>query len=114
MANVTITVQQIVTSGNGLEPTRNSSLDIADTYKVRNSGLTFVYLKNTDASPHTFTIETPATQSGLALADLTVAVPAAEERFVGPFPRSTYSDGNNDINITVDDATGMELGAFSL
>lgn len=55
-----------------------------------NTGIQFIHVKNGDSSPHTVTVVTPAEVDGLEVADREIAVPAGEERFIGPFPTSWY------------------------
>jgi len=55
-----------------------------------NDGATYLYFA-ADGSARTFTVVTPATLGGLAVADLgPVTVPASGWGMAGPFPREVY------------------------
>jgi hypothetical protein len=49
-----------------------------------------IYVKNGSGASIDVTIATPNTIDGLAIADRVVAVPAAGERVIGPFPTNNY------------------------
>lgn len=79
-----------------------------------------LHVKNGGASPVVVTFATPNTIDGMALPDKTVTVPAGEERFIGPFPRSLYSqaDAGNALTeavlIDLDQASSVTLAALQL
>lgn len=58
-----------------------------------------LHVKNGSAAAITATIVTPGTVVGQPIGDIAVSVPAAGERFIGPFPREHFAaaDGNADI-----------------
>ena len=62
---------------------------------------TYLHVKNGGGGASTVTIVTPRTAKGQAIADVTVSVPAAGERIIGPFPESEYADPN-DVNRRAD------------
>lgn len=45
----------------------------------------------------TVTVQTPGTVGGLAIADLTVTVPAAGTRDIGPFPASLFAQNTDAV-----------------
>lgn len=61
---------------------------------------TFLHLKNASAAAVTATFVTPSTFSGLAIADLTVSVPAGADRLIGPMTAEMFraaDDGLADV-----------------
>ena len=72
---------------------------ITDGISFSNDGATFLHVKNGAASTMTITVQSQITVDGLAVADLAVEVGASEERFIGPFPTTTYNvQSGTDIN----------------
>jgi hypothetical protein len=106
----TLTVQNIVRAG--LEPSYDAAAAGGDEFA--NTGDEFIHVKNGDGSSHTVTIETPATVDGLAVADRDVAIPAGEERMIGPFPGSTYNDGDGMVQLTYDGVTSVTLAVLKV
>lgn len=96
----------------GLEPSFASCASGGDEFV--NNGNEFIYVKNGDGSPHTVTIATPATVDGLAVADREVAVPAGEERIIGPFPKATYDDTAGKVQLTYDAVTSLTIAVLKL
>ncbi|MGZ4465201.1 MAG: hypothetical protein ACXVW0_07580 [Nocardioides sp.] len=52
----------------------------------------FAHVKNGNAGACTVTIVTPVTESGFAVADLSLTVPAGTDAFIGPLPASLFRD----------------------
>jgi len=104
----TLTVEEIVRAG--LEPTFNAAAGGGDEFE--NSGSEFIHVKNGHSGAQTVTIATPATVDGLAVADRAVAVPAGEERVIGPFPRSTYNDAAGKVQLTYSGVTLLTLAVM--
>lgn len=97
MARTELTLQTI--DRDGIDPTYSSA--ITDGHAVNNaSHKVFIHVINADASSKDITIITPNTIDGLALADLTVSVPASEERIIGPFPHAVYCKNDTTLSIT--------------
>ena len=111
MADVTKTPERVVASG--LEQTKHA-VATADNYIIRNNGRVFLHVVNGGGSPDTVTVVTPKTVADLAVSDLTVSVPAGEERFIGPFPPSVYNDGNGDIDVSHSFATSVTMAVLHL
>ena len=82
----------------GVQPTYNSVAGGGDEFS--NDGRIVIHVKNDNASACNVTIVTPATVDGLAVSDRVVTVPAGEERIIGPFPQTTYSDANGIVSLT--------------
>lgn len=72
-----------------------------DGHGIDNAGEdVMLYVKNGGASPITVTVLTPRTIDGLALPDLTVTIPNAGERIIGPFPNDLYAAEDTELDIT--------------
>lgn len=95
MARTALAVQEAVLTG--LTPTFSAAT--ADGHAISNPDeKVAIYVKNASASPITVTIATPATVSGLAITDLTVSVPAAGERLIGPFPKGLFNQDDSGVS----------------
>lgn len=112
MADVTVTPVNIDLAG--ANPSTNSSLSTSDTYVIRNDGLVFLQLKNTDTAQHSFTVKAQKSIAGSSVADLSVNVSAGSEVWIGPWPTDVWNDASDDLRVTVDNATGTEIGAYHL
>lgn len=110
----TLTVEKITESG--LAPTYIAADAGGDTFPNPPSGQgVFLHVKNGDASSHTVTV-TPANASNdfpgwgeMTKAPIVVAVPAGEDRFIGPFPYTPYQANPA---ITYDDVTSVTVAAI--
>lgn len=112
MARESLTIQSIVRTG--LEPTYTAANADGHMFTNNQGGQRFVHVKNGDASPHTVTFPTPRTVHGLAVTDLAVAVPAGEERMIGPFPGSTFNQSDGTCHIDYDATTGMTIAVLTV
>ena len=110
MADIDLTVQQIIPTG--LVVVHTGSLSIANTYKLRNDGRSFIRVVNGGGSPCNVTIATPRTVGGLAVADQSASVAAGTEENIGPFPPSIYNDSIGDVDITFDFITTVTVAAL--
>lgn len=111
----TMTVTQATKSG--VAPTRVSSGLVASTQiqKFRNDGKTFLLFEKTGAGECTVTIVTPNTVGGIAVADVTVTVPATTgDKVVGPFPTRIFNDSAGDMTFTVSDTVGLSIAVLRL
>lgn len=97
-------------SNNGLNPTFAAASAGGD--KIAADSRTFLVVKNGGGSSITVTVVTPATVSGLAVADLAVTVPNAGERWIGPFAPGAFADANGQASITYSAVTSVTVGAF--
>lgn len=61
-----------------------------DGHSIPGGGNVRLLVTNGDASAKTVTIQTPATQGGLAVAEQAVTVPAGETWAIGPFDSRLY------------------------
>ncbi|KIX79117.1 hypothetical protein SF23_02580 [Streptomyces sp. MBRL 10] len=72
----------------------------------------FLYVFNGDASPHTVTIATPGTVSGVAIADVTVTVAAGKTAAI-PLT-NMFRGATGRAAITYDGVTSVKVAAFQL
>ncbi|MFG2837030.1 hypothetical protein ACGFYE_18745 [Streptomyces zaomyceticus] len=72
----------------------------------------FLYVRNGDAAPHTVTIATPGTLSGVAIADVTVTVPAGESKIV-PLT-ALFRGASGRAALTYDAVTAVSVAVFEL
>ncbi len=98
-------------SASGIAMTRVTALLTADTHIVRNNGSgTLLIFEKTGAGACIVTVQTPAQVGGLDVAEQTFTVPATTGYVAtGPFPRSVYNDGVDDLRFTVDEVTGLTV-----
>lgn len=106
-----LTIQDIVRAG--LDPTYETAAGGGDTAANLN-GDVHIHIKNGSGGSVTATFETPRTVDGLAVDDLAVPIPAGEERFIGPFPPSTFNDGAGDVAITYSAVTSVTIAALRI
>jgi hypothetical protein len=75
----------------------------------------FLYVKNASGSPITVTIDTPGLVDGLAIANLTVSVPATTgERMIGPFPPGIYNQADGNVYVDWSSVTSVTAGVFRM
>lgn len=72
----------------------------------------FLVVRNADAAPHTVTVATPGTVSGLAVADATLTVAAGKTSSLPLAPAFKGATGR--AAITYDGVTSLSVGAFEL
>lgn len=104
------TVRSVVTTG--LNPTYAGSLSTSDTYQCDNDGKVWIHFKKANAVDCTVTFLTPATagRDGLAIAELTVTVPASGgERLVGPFEQQIFNNSSGKLQWTLSDVDGLTM-----
>jgi hypothetical protein len=99
-----------VNGGLGIEDTAIPATLAGDTAEC-GPGI-FLAVVNGDASPHTVTIATPGTVSGLAVTDATLVVGAGETGII-PLPR-VFAGATGRAAITYDAVTSVEVGVFRL
>lgn len=96
----------------------NISLVAADVAgdEYANSNRTFLYVDNQDASSTnvTITVQTTTVEvSGfgtLTKADKVVAVPAGEQRWIGPVP-AAYDDASKNVQVSYSSVTSLSVAA---
>jgi hypothetical protein len=87
-----------------------------DGHTVANTaaGKRFISVLNEDASPINVTVVTPGTVHGLAIADLVVAVPAGDNLMIGPFPPSTFNQGDGTVHVDFSAVSDITCAALSI
>jgi hypothetical protein len=74
----------------------------------------FLHIKNGGGTTCTVTIQTPITVDGLAVADLTVAIPTVSERMIGPFPLEYYNQSDGMVYVDYSVGTSVTVAAIRL
>lgn len=92
----TLATQTVVNTG--LEATFAACAAGGDAFP--NDGRQFIWIVNASVGDITLTIATQNTIEGLAVADRTVIITAAEQRLIGPFAIPTYNDTNGRVVLT--------------
>ena len=103
-----------------LEPSFNNA-DTGSGDKIKNNdGKTFLLIKNPGASSATVTVAAQGTSidvpgyGPMVKANLAVPVNAGEEKLVGPFPASAWSDSNGDLNLSYSGAGASDIDVAPL
>lgn len=108
-----LTVQNITRSG--LAPSYSAAAGGGDTIPSPDSE-TFLHVRNGGGSAITVTIATPGTVLGdLAVADVSVSVPAGGERMIGPLPYAHFADpATGNASISYSSVTSVTVAAIRL
>ena len=77
-----------------------------------NTGREAVLIKS--ILPNTVTIATPATVDGLAVADRVVGIGGNQTAFLGPFPRSTYTDPEGLVHLALGGTAGVQIAVIRI
>lgn len=95
----------------GITPTYNAA---ALTNTFPNSGRVFAHVKNGSGASINATLVATATVGGNAVANRVVAVPAGQERLIGPIDPNIYNaaDGTCELDISV--ITTVTIGLYQL
>jgi hypothetical protein len=108
MARTALSVQSITRAG--LNPSYTAAN--ADGHSISNDGKkTFLHVKNGGGGSVDVTVQTPGSVDGLAVADRVVAVPAGEERAIGPFPTAYYG---STVNVDFSGVTSVTVAALKV
>ena len=101
----------------GLNATYNAASAGGDDVANRPDERLFLHVKNGDASSHTVTVAALSNSLDLpqygsvTKADVSVAIPAGEDRFIGPFPPAAFGSS---LTITYDAVTSVTIAAIRL
>lgn len=109
MAALTATAVPVA-GGATLEDALTAAAALGDTAPT-GAGYVLVVV-NGDASPHTATIATPGTASGLAIADAALVVAAGETGII-PLSRR-FAGASGRASITYDAVTSVQVGVLAL
>lgn len=104
----TLTVQAV--DLDGLKPSYGVCASGGDEFV--NSGKDFIHVKNGDASPHTVTVDSQQACNQGFDHDAAVAIPAGEERMIGPFSKDRFNDSEEKVQISYDAVTSMTIAAI--
>lgn len=111
MARVNLPVQPVVRTG--LNPSLTAADDV-ENHVFDNDGRVFLYVVNGLVDVDV-TVVSGFTRLGLALADVTVTVPANHSRLIGPFPKDVFDQtGTGKVHVNIDDDSNVTLAAISL
>lgn len=105
-----LTVQHIVLSG--LTPTYAAASAGGDAFL--NSGRVLIHVKNAHTSPQTVTVNSQALCSQGFDHDVAVAIPASEERMIGPFSKERFNDPLSKVQLTYSGVTALTIAALEL
>lgn len=95
----------------GLEAAYAAAAALGDEFL--NNHRTFVHVKNGSGSSIDVTFAVQSKVDTLPVTARTVAVPAGEERMIGPFGPE-YDDTDGNVQVTYDDVTTLTIAAISL
>ncbi len=113
MGDVAIAPEKVVRTG--LEASYTGTMLTTNTYTVRNTGRMILHFKKSAAVICNVEIQTPAMVAGLAVAEITVAIPASTgDKFIGPFPPSVFNNSSGDLKFTMDDIAGVTVAALEI
>ena len=113
MAEVVLT--PLVAAPDGVDGSTPQAVAIADNYIFRNDGRTILHFVKGGAGIATITVITPVEFGGLALDDLTIAVPAnTGDVYAGPFNPELYNDGSGDVDFSSDDEAALTVEAIKV
>ena len=104
MARTLITANTPTTSGLQVHTGVDIAADVANGNEFDNSGNVFLLVRNSDASAHTLTLNTPLAVDGTALPVRTVSITASSARWFGPFSPEIYNQTNGRVAIDSDSA----------
>lgn len=105
MARTELTVTRISRSGVEVAGVAGT----ADGHMFKNDGNVLLRIANGDVSPRTVTIPTPATVKGLTVEDISIAIPASDRVYIGPFPTGLFNQTGADAGkVYVDFEAGQE------
>ncbi len=110
----TLASQQVKRLGSGLTPAYVAATVSGDDFVP--DRFTFLHVKNGAGSSMTVTVITQPTDAlGNIIADNIITVPATAEKFIGPFPYTTYADAATGLaSITYSSVTTVTIGCFQL
>jgi hypothetical protein len=110
MPRTPITPQRIVAAG--LAPAFEPANVAGNSFKLQNGR--YAHVKNGSGSSVTVTIPTPLTVDGLAVADRTVAVPAAGERLIALGTATAYKQAGGVAYLDYSAVTSVTVAVFDV
>ena len=106
----TLNIQKVVLGG--LSPTYAAAS--AGGNEFENSGREFIHVKNGHTSPQTVTVNSQVVCNQGFDHDVAVAIPASEERMIGPFPQSRFNDAGGKVQVTYSGVTALTIAAVQV
>lgn len=106
----TLTKQNVVLTG--LNPSFVAAAAGGDEFL--NSGRAFIYVKNGGGSSINVTVDSQAPCSQGYDHDAVVAIPAGEERMIGPFPKDRFNDASEKVQITYSGVTSVTIAVIEV
>lgn len=96
----------------GLTPSYDACAGGGDAFL--NSGKTFIHVKNGHSGAWEVTVDSVKDCSQGFDHNVVVSVPNAEERMIGPFPRSRFNDAEGKAQITYDGVTALTIAVIEV
>jgi hypothetical protein len=107
----TLTVTNITLSGG--TPSFVSADSAGDLF-ANTGGTTMFHVKNSDSSSHNVTFDCQKPCNYGYDHDVVGAVPAGEERIIGPFTTYRWNNADGKVSATYDAVTGLTVAAYNL
>jgi hypothetical protein len=110
-----LTAQTITRAG--LAPSYAAAAGGGDTFLDNESGRMFVHAKNGSGGSLTVTMVSQASapaNSGLSKVDLAVAIPAGQERMIGPVSQNFRHPDTRVVSLTYSGVTDLTVAVLSL
>lgn len=109
MAASQITVQQI-----NFNLTETTEACNVDGNFFTNNGEAFIHIINGSGGSLTVTVDSPQLCNQGSTHDLAVAVPAGEERMIGPFDPKRFNDDDGYVQLTYSGVTSLTIAVLKL
>lgn len=106
MADLTSQIVDSGRYGNSEDPVLTALADTDNEFV--NDGKTFLWVANSDASPHTLTVDSVPSEVGRE-GDVAIVVPAGEERVSSFFRPDLFNKAGGRVTFSVDSITGMSV-----
>lgn len=88
---------------------------VAGGHKFVNDGSTILVLQNTNGATRTITITTYSVVDGLAVADLTIPLPATTGRVItATFPKTVYNGTDGKVAVDYSATAGVKVAAVRI
>jgi hypothetical protein len=110
MPRTAITPQRATSAG--LAPAYEPANVAGNSYRLATGRV--LHIKNASGASVTVTIPTPGSVDGLAVADRTVAVPAATDRFIALSKQSVYQQTGGTAHVDYSAVTSVTVAAFDI
>lgn len=115
MARTDLTVQQI--SRVGLDPVLTEAFNTPDGEQFENNGNVWFHIQNDNAGTIVATFLIPGLVDGVAVVNggkQVTAILTGEDRFIGPFPTTTYNQSDGKVYVDISPGTSVFVSAFRL